>query len=48
MASMWKQHEAFDGTYDIHDLITINKLLDMQYENQRRAMRAAESKRASR
>jgi hypothetical protein len=32
----------FDGTYDIHDLVRVNRALDCRDENQRRANAAME------
>lgn len=34
-------HELDDGTYSIHDLVTVNRVLDIRDENQRRANAAA-------
>jgi hypothetical protein len=41
LAGLWRQHESFDGTYDFHDLVEVNRALDIRDENQRRAQRAA-------
>jgi hypothetical protein len=32
---------VFDGTYDVHDLVQVNRALDYRDENQRRANAAA-------
>jgi hypothetical protein len=40
LAGLWRQHEASDGTYTIHDLIEVNRVLDVQAENRRRAEKA--------
>ena len=39
---MWKQHELWDGTYDIHDLFNINRILDVIEENKQRAAMAVQ------
>jgi hypothetical protein len=41
LAGFWRQHETSDGTYTIHDLIEVNRVLDVRDENQRRANEAA-------
>ena len=33
---MWRQHEIFDGTYDIGDLLDVLEFLDVKEENDRR------------
>jgi hypothetical protein len=30
LAGAWLQHQLRDGTFDVDDLITINRLLDMR------------------
>ena len=35
-AGLWRQHETFDGTYDIGDLIDVLEFLDVKDENERR------------
>jgi hypothetical protein len=37
MAGYWKQHEVFDGTYDIDDLLDIHELIIIKSENEKRA-----------
>lgn len=32
LKGFWKQHQAFDGTYDFQDLIEINRILDWKDE----------------
>jgi len=32
-AGLWRQHETWDGTYTVDDLIEINLLLDVIEEN---------------
>jgi hypothetical protein len=41
-AGMWKQHETFDGTYDIGDLLNVLEYLDVKEENERRQRASAE------
>ena len=33
VAGLWRQHETWDGTYNIDDLLEINDLLDVMEEN---------------
>ena len=35
-AGMWKQHELWDGTYTLDDLLDILELLQVSRENERR------------
>jgi hypothetical protein len=35
-SGLWKQHEAFDGTYDVQDLCDVLEFLDVKEENTRR------------
>lgn len=37
MAGMWKQHQTWDGTYSLDDLLDAHEILSVQHENQRRA-----------
>ena len=37
-AGFWKQHEIWDGTYTLDDLMDIVELIQVSNENQRRAM----------
>jgi hypothetical protein len=41
-AGVWKQHELFDGTYDVGDLLDVLEYLDTKAETARRARHAAE------
>ncbi len=41
-AGLWRQHETFDGTYDVGDLLDALEYLDVKAENRRRAEKAAE------
>ncbi len=36
-AGMWKQHELWDGTYTLDDLLDIVELIRVQRENENRA-----------
>ena len=40
-AGLWQQHELWDGTYTFSDLLDAHELLDVRYENERRANVAA-------
>jgi hypothetical protein len=42
MAGLWKQREAWDGTYTFNDLLDIHEALDVRDENERRARAAKE------
>ena len=35
---MWKQHELWDGTYTLDDLLDVVELIRVQRENEYRAM----------
>ena len=37
-AGYWRQHEMWDGTYTLDDLMDIVELIQVSNENQRRAM----------
>ena len=37
-SGMWKQHEAWDGTYTFDDLLDIIEIMQVKSENERRAM----------
>ena len=39
-AGMWKQHELWDGTYTLDDLLDAVELIRVRNENQSRAMEA--------
>jgi hypothetical protein len=43
-AGLWKQHELWDGTYTIDDLLDINELLAVRAENEWRAQEEAKRK----
>ncbi len=36
-AGLWRQHELWDGTYTLDDLLDVVELLQVMAENQRRA-----------
>lgn len=42
MAGKWKQHELWDGTYTLDDLMDAHEMLIVENENKRRAQEAAE------
>ena len=35
-SKLWRQHEAFDGTYDVGDMLDALEYLDTKDENERR------------
>ena len=37
---MWQQHELWDGTYTLDDLLDIAELIRVKHENEYRAWRA--------
>ena len=39
-AGRWQQHELWDGTYTLDDLLDIAELIRVKHENQVRAMDA--------
>ena len=40
-AGFWKQHELWDGTYTLDDLLDITEMIRVIRENERRAAEAA-------
>ena len=40
-AGMWKQHELWDGTYTLDDLLDAAELIRVRRENEKRAADAA-------
>lgn len=34
---MWRQHEVWDGTYTLSDLLDAHEMMMIRYENQKRA-----------
>jgi len=45
-AGLWRQHEAFDGTYDVGDLAEALEYLDVKEENEARMRNYMEANRA--
>ena len=43
-AGMWRQHELWDGTYNLDDLWDAIELLQVQKENERRSMESIKKK----
>ncbi|CQR71684.1 hypothetical protein SOV_04800 [Sporomusa ovata DSM 2662] len=41
MAGVWQQHELWDGTYSLDDLLDAHEWLSVKRENQQRAQDAA-------
>lgn len=39
---MWEQHELWDGTYDLDDLLDAHEILAVRQENELRARKASE------
>lgn len=37
---MWKQHQIWDGTYTLDDLLDAHEIMAVKHENERRAMLA--------
>ena len=37
LLGFWRQHELWDGTYDVDDLLDIHEAIAMSKENARRA-----------
>ena len=40
-AGLWRQHELWDGTYTLDDLLDITELIRVRRENEKRAAEAA-------
>lgn len=38
---MWKQHEVWDGTYTLDDLLDAHEIMQVVHENERRAYEAS-------
>lgn len=45
VAGMWRQHEVWDGTYTLDDLLDAHELMAVKAINQGRATQAAEARR---
>ena len=41
-AGLWRQHELWDGTYTLDDLLDAVELIQLSAENRRRAAEAQE------
>lgn len=46
MAGVWRQHELWDGTYSLEDLLDIHEMLTVRNENDYRAQQQAELERS--
>ena len=46
-AGMWKQHELWDGTYTLDDLLDAAELIRVKHENEYRAMETMNRVRSS-
>lgn len=44
-AGMWRQHELWDGTYNLDDLLDVIELIQVRNENDLRAMEAVQEER---
>ena len=44
---MWRQHEIWDGTYTLSDLLDAHEMMAVHAENERRAQEAAEANQAA-
>ena len=44
---MWKQHECWDGTYTLNDLLDAHEMMIVKAENERRQQEMAELRRRS-
>lgn len=42
IAERWQQHELWDGTYTLRDLLDVHEIMAVEKENRRRAQEAAE------
>lgn len=45
IAGRWQQHELWDGTYTLSDLLDCHEIMAVEAENKRRAQEAAERQR---
>lgn len=45
IAGRWQQHELWDGTYTLKDLLDVHEIMAVESENRRRAQEAAERRR---
>ena len=44
IAGRWQQHELWDGTYTLRDLLDVHEIMAIEAENRYRAELAAESR----
>jgi len=44
MVGMWQQHQLWDGTYTLDDLLDAHEMLEVKQENERRAYDAAKQR----
>jgi len=42
---MWQQHQVWDGTYSLDDLLDAHEILEIKRENELRAYEAAKQRR---
>ena len=42
LAKLWQQHQTWDGTYNLTDLLDIREAMIVENENKRRAQEASE------
>lgn len=45
IAGRWQQHELWDGTYTLSDLLDVHEIMAVEEENKYRAQVAAEQRR---
>lgn len=45
VAGIWKQHELWDGTYSLEDLLDAHEMLMVKAENERRQQEMLDMKR---
>jgi hypothetical protein len=41
---MWRQHEVWDGTYNLDDLLDAHEMILVRYENEKRAHESAKQR----
>ena len=47
MAGSWQQHQVWDGTYTLDDLLDWHEIAAVKEENRRRAQDAAEARKGA-
>ncbi|WP_375293624.1 DUF6889 family protein [Clostridium estertheticum] len=45
IAGIWQQHELWDGTYNLDDLLDAHEMLAVKRDNESKAYKAAEKER---